>query len=300
MKDFKYIGSFGKRGDGPMELVPDSEIPIQIFLLKDTVFLSSGLKTVTFTKTGKPVSETVFHNYYSAIAPFKRNFVVLELSLDQKTHRIKIYTVMLFSSDLKNIKTLLSFESPSIGIPNRPRGFALALFTLFGVTDDHLYVFSQRQDKDIFIFNSEGKQIKTIKVGLPKLKVTESVKNEVLDYLIKSRKYKIYGLREENLKECVFFREYLPSVKVFKIKDGIITIQTYEKKGNAYRFVLMDLNGKILKSLYLPVAEYELSQLGIHTTYCFDKTNYYYLVDNADAETWELHKETFTMDDMKR
>jgi len=296
MKDFKYIGSFGKRGDGPMELVPDSEIPIQIFLLRDSVFLSSRLKAVTFTKTGKPVSETVFHDYYTSIVPFKKNYVVVQLS--DYTQNADIYNVIL-TPDFKIKRKLIAFERPLIGKKNKP-GISLPLFTFLSAANEKLYIYNQYHEKEFFIFNTEGKVIKRIKVPLPKIKVTESIKDDILEYLKMSRVYKKYGLKEETLKETVFFREYLPSVKVFKIKDGIIYIMTNEKKGKTFKFVLMDLKGKILKSLFLPVNFYDLFQIGIHTTYCFDKNTYYYLVDNADAETWELHRETFTMDDMKR
>ncbi len=298
VKDFKHIGSFGNRGDGPMELVPGRSTPIQLLLLNDKIVLSSKEKMVIYTKVGKPIYEKVFHGQYSEITPFNKNYAAVIHDVDDKDPLIHIHKVLLIAPDFKSKKTLISFESPPLG--NRHGlGFGLPLFPYLSVTDNNLYVFSLLHDKEFFIFNAEGKQIKTLKVDLPKIKVTEPIKNDVVDYLLKSRLFKNYGLKEENLKETVFLPDYLPSVRLFKIKDGIIYIQTFEKKGETYRFVLMDLKGKILKSLFLPVDTYDLVQTGVHSTFCFVKNAYYYLVDNIDSENWELHKVTFTLDQHK-
>jgi len=298
MKDFKYIGSFGKRGDGPMELVPGRTTYIQLLLLKDKIILFSEFKLVMYTREGKPIDEKVFHNSIEFIVPFGKNYAIVQYDVDQKNPLIYLFTVMLLTPDFKTKKNLLSFERAPIGVKNK-LGFAIPQFTFLSLVNNLLYVFDQQHDKEFMIFNTEGKQIKKLKVPLQGLKITESIKNEILDYMKKSRIYKSYGLKEENLKETVFFREYFPSVRVPKIKDGIIYIQTYEKKDGKYRFVLLNLKGKILKSLFLPVDVVDLVQWGQHTTYCFDKTNYYYLEDNADAETWELHKEVFTLNPSK-
>jgi len=292
MKDYKHVRRFGSRGDGPYQLVPGSEVPIQLSLLSNNIQLCSMYKMVTYSKIGKPIDEKVFHRRFLELTPIKKNFAAVELDVDPADRRVHIYSVQFIQSGFEDRKKLIQFDIPPIGVKGR-NGFGIPVFTHINVANDNLYVFSQQHDNEIFVYNADGKEIKRIKVNLPRLKVTDSVKKGIFDYLIKSKLFKIYGLEERSLDKTVFFYEYLPSFRMFKMKGGIIYLQTYEQKGDNFRFVLMDLNGKILKTLYLPVEVYDLLQMGTHTTYCFDKNTYYYLVDNDEAETWELHKVKF-------
>jgi len=298
MKDFKHTGTFGKRGDGPQEIVPSGENPIQMSVLNDSITLSSFLKMVTFTKTGKPISEKVFHTMYVSLIPFGKNFAAVKLTIDPGNLLIDIYQVLLISPDWNTKKTLLDFKRPPVIAKNQV-GITIPLFTHLAVENNLLYVFDHQHDKEFMIFNPEGKLIKTLPVGLQKIKITESIKNEVLDYLIQRKTHKKIGEKTEDFKKLVYFREYFPSVRLFKVKDGIIYIQTYEKKGKEFRFVLMDLNGKILKSLFLPVEALDILQFGSHTTFCFDKNTYYYLQENEEDENWELHSVMFSLDKSK-
>ncbi|MGE5342710.1 MAG: hypothetical protein ACM3SY_14645 [Candidatus Omnitrophota bacterium] len=289
MKGCKHIGSFGQRGEGPYELNTPFYSPARILLLSDKIILSSSNKLVVYTKKGKPIDEKIFRQGYSDLIPFKKNYVAVQVDVDQKSQLVDTYKVLLISPDLKNKELLISFVVPPIGIPNRP-GWALPLKTFINVANDNLYVFSMQQDKEIFVFNSEGKQIKRLTVDLPKIKVTEAVKNDMIDYLKSIGYGKVLRVKDEEIKNRCFFRDYLSTAKLCKIKDGIIQLETYEKREGKYQIVLMDLNGKILKKLFLPIPIYDLSPVARHTSYCFDKNTYYYLVDNDETENWELHK----------
>ncbi|MGE5342709.1 MAG: hypothetical protein ACM3SY_14640 [Candidatus Omnitrophota bacterium] len=290
MKGCKHIGSFGQRGEGPYELMHHPAFCTRLLLLNDRILFSSNHKMVVYTKKGKPIDEIIFHQFFNELMPFKKNYVTVQLDTDEKTQLTHIYKVILISPDFKNKRALITFVSPPTGHPNHGQGFTLPLYTFINVVNDNLYVFSMQHDNEIIVFNQEGKEIKRIKVNLPRLNVTESLKRDVIDYLKNIRYYKLMKVNEDELEKRVFFREDLPCFRLFKIRNGIIYLQTYVKKGNDYQFVLMDLNGKILKTLFLPINVYDFSKIGLQTTFCFDKNTYYYLVDNDETENWELHK----------
>ncbi|MGE5342705.1 MAG: hypothetical protein ACM3SY_14620 [Candidatus Omnitrophota bacterium] len=284
----RHIRSFGQRGDGPYELVP-MWFPIQLAVWDDKIMLSSLTKMVTYTKSGKPINEVVYHQIYRNLIPFQKNYVAVMEATDDKP-LVSSYKTLLISSDFKNKTTLLAFSSPPLGARDGKQGFTLPLYTFIRVINNNLYVFSMQHDNEIFVFNTEGKEIRRLKVNLPRVKVTESVKKDLVDYLKSIRYYKRMKLNEEDLESHVFLRDYLPTVRLFHIKNGIIYLQTHVKKGKDYQYVLMDLNGKILRTLFLPMNLYEINYQG---SFCFDKNTYYYLVDNDESENWELHKVTF-------
>ncbi|MGE5340156.1 MAG: hypothetical protein ACM3SY_01625 [Candidatus Omnitrophota bacterium] len=287
IKGCKHLGSFGRRGEGPYELNTPFYSPAKILLLNDRVMLSSDYKLVVYTKKGKPIDEKVFRQGYDDLIPFKNNYVGVDVEVNERLLRTS--KILLISPDFKTKKTLITFVNPPIGIPNR-MGWALPLDTFINVANDNLYVFNMQQDKEIFVFNSEGKQIKRLTVALPKIKVTEAVKNDMVDYLKSIGYGKVLRVRNEEIKNRCFFREYLSTAKLCKIKDGIIQLETYERKDGKYQIVLMDLNGKIIKKLFLPIPTYGLIEGSRFFSYCFDKNTYYYLVDNDETENWELHK----------
>ena len=74
------------------------------------------------------------------------------------------------------------------------------------------------------------------------------------------------------------------------VTDDRIYILTYKKQQENTECLIFDLKGKEQKRVYLPLPQVygtEIPIFGILNN-CF-----YYLVENEDEETWELHVKKF-------
>ena len=72
------------------------------------------------------------------------------------------------------------------------------------------------------------------------------------------------------------------------VADKKVYIQTYLKENGKDEFFIYDLNGKFLKRLFLPVV-YRNSLKPF--PYTIMNNRLYQLIENEDAEVWELHAE---------
>ena len=86
------------------------------------------------------------------------------------------------------------------------------------------------------------------------------------------------------------FPDHIPALRSFLGKEDKIYAYTYNRKDNLSEFILMDTNkNEIVKKLYLPTAERNFVQLSVNRIYTIKDNRYYYLLDNYEEETWDLH-----------
>ena len=74
---------------------------------------------------------------------------------------------------------------------------------------------------------------------------------------------------------------YLPDINDYWINNDKIYVKTYDLKNKTEKYIIMDLNGKIIKIVYLPI-----SYIG---TFAFYDNKFYYLKDNGKNESWDLY-----------
>ncbi|NIM12463.1 MAG: 6-bladed beta-propeller [Candidatus Aminicenantes bacterium] len=286
LSDYQLLRKFGKKGEGPGEFLPSREIPIQLQFFKDFLVLNSTTKIAYFTKQGKLVKEKNIPFTFTQILPFGNNYGVVKFTATQ--NHAQTYSVILYDANFREIKKLYSSTRPR---PSQAeRGIKIPKLIYIGSTGNKLFVVDQKDDSYIRVFDLSGKPLKPIKTNLPRLKVDESIKKEFLEWFQTSKFYKIFGVRVEELKRVLHFPEYLPAIRIFRLKGGIFYIQTYKTKdNNQSEFIFLDINGNQLNRIYLPSGEMRKVQIGTHMPYSFVRGRYYYLVENVDSEEWELH-----------
>jgi len=286
--DYRLLRKFGKKGEGPGEFLPGGEIPIQLQFFKDFLVLNSTRKIAYFTRQGKLVKEKNIPFTFTQILPFGSNYGVVKFTATQ--NHSQMYSVILYDANFREIKKLYSSTRPR---PSRAeRGIKIPKLIYIDSTGNELFVVDQKDDSYIRVFDLSGKPLKPIKTNLPRLKVDESIKNEFLEWFQTSKFYKVYGVRGEELKRVLHFPEFLPAIRIFRLKGGIFYIQTYKTKdNNQSEFIFLNINGNQLNRIYLPSGEMRKVQIGPHMLYSFVRGRYYYLVENVDREEWELHME---------
>ena len=76
-------------------------------------------------------------------------------------------------------------------------------------------------------------------------------------------------------------KKYVPDMNNFWVTDNRIYVKTYELKDRTEKYVIMDIKGNTIKTVFLPWSFKELL--------AFNNNTFYYLEDSEEEESWVLH-----------
>ncbi len=136
----------------------------------------------------------------------------------------------------------------------------------------------------ILVFTHTGEKYSTIDYKYEKIKLESTHKKQVLNFYRTNPQIKHNWERIKNLIE---FPNTFPDIQQCTVKDGKIYVQTYRKKENQAEFFIFDLKGKLLRKLFLPLAD-----MNILKTYPYTIKNnmLYQLIEDEEKEVWTLHR----------
>ncbi|UCH97762.1 MAG: hypothetical protein JSV88_13165 [Candidatus Aminicenantes bacterium] len=278
LKDYRLLRKFGKKGEGPGKLSPNSEVPLAMNIFNGDVFLNSQIKMIRFSKTGEIIKEQQIPFSFQII-PFGKNYVSIKLTV---RHNMPTFNVILYDSRFNNLKALYSRER----IPRSRRG-KLPLppeLIIIRSSGDKLFVFDQKKDFYINVYDTEGNQLAPIKMDSRKIKVTDSFKKDALEWF---KLHPSFKMVTEELREMIYFPDYLPVMRNFLVKDQKIYVQTYNTRDNLSEFITLNLKGELIKQVFLPGCENSPVQFTASNIFTFFNENYYYLEDHKGE--WSLH-----------
>jgi hypothetical protein len=90
---------------------------------------------------------------------------------------------------------------------------------------------------------------------------------------------------QRRLKGLLKFPEYFPVIRAFHVADDRIYILTYKEDKGKSEWLIMDMQGKLVKKIFLPVSF--MNVLDIYP-YTVEGGKLYQLIENEDEE-WKLH-----------
>jgi hypothetical protein len=284
LKDYRLVRQFGKRGEGPGELIPDREMPPQLQLVNDKICLNSFNKMIYYSHQGKMLNERRVDFYAPQMRPVGNNYAIVKVSNDGDG--MQTFKVILLDAGLKELKTLYqrSRRHPmSFGKMDIPPSFVF-----IRSFEDKVFVMDQAKGFTILVFNKNGDLLKTIEKDYKPIKMSEAYKKEIMEWL---GRHPLFKEAPPELKNMIHLTEDLPVIRNFLVKDHKIYVRTYLQKNGLGEFFIFDENGKELKHIFLPEGDIEKIQGNPNSTYAFKGDKYYYVVDNSDSEVWELHVE---------
>ena len=82
------------------------------------------------------------------------------------------------------------------------------------------------------------------------------------------------------------YPEYLPVVWYFKAADEKIYIFTHKTKNKKQEILVLDMKGKLLNRLYLPMVRWDIMGL---MPFTIKNDRLYQLVENEETEQCDLH-----------
>jgi hypothetical protein len=293
LKDLKLLNRFGKKGEGPGELSVTPGINNTIVPLVDRLFVEGFRKVMLLSNKGELIKETRKKTQIFKTLPLGDNFAALRMKAANKEKKIYL-ALSLFDNKMDMLKDI--FE---VYFVDGDKDILMAPDAIhFAVYKGRLYVENSAKGFVIDVYDNQGNLLYTIDKKILPLKYTKQhfeagiqqlKDDDLIQMIIKST-----GGWESFEKQTTFVSpDYLPTIQDITVQDDKIYILTYETEGEKEKHIIMDLKGKILQSLFLPMSKktsYVNRSLGRDNRfYGYCGNNYYYLLENEDNEEWELH-----------
>ncbi len=270
-EDFKLKEKFGKKGEGPGELIK----PFYIIPIKEKLYINSMGKVSYYTKKGEFLSEmkngTGARNFFplsNGFAGFINNIADKEI----------FFTVNLYGHNLEFVKELYREQTP-VKMAGKIELFRRAF--MHKTYKDRIYI----SGKDGFVIDcldTTGKLLFTIKRdNFKKHKITAEDKKNANKYF-KLR----YGDAFEQFKHQIVYPEYFPEIRQFNIADDRIYILPYEWNETGLKFYIYSTEGRFLSEQFIPLKlKYSMQPY----PFVIKDNRVFQLVENEDTEEWELH-----------
>ncbi len=294
---FKHLKQFGRKGEGPGEFKYTPLLtPYDDFLL-----INNWGKLMFYSPDGSLQKETKLpFNYFYLnfpLLPIEGNYAGFQMKVEKTGSKpTPMFVLKLYGPGLELVKEFGKKISPYLPPPPPPgvkpaqkMDFPVISGTLdFAIAGDKIFVADTNNGFFISVYDSTGSHLYDIEKEYKKIPVPGKFKENFM---------KKQQAREnwEQLKSAYnyIFPKYYPAFSTFKVRDGKIYAATYEKENNNYKLVVMDLKGKELKSSFVfPINPQDRALWGfplLSTEFDISNGHIYYLQENEDEETWELH-----------
>ncbi len=281
LADYRFLRKFGQTGEGPGEVQP---LPDSFFEIHKNKVITNGLcKIAYFSPGGDHLEDKKYSFMALKHLHVGDNLAFLRFNFNQKDTE-QSFDVVLHDSQLKKIKSLYSMKQPSV--TKLKKIMEPLVMVHIAAAGDRLFVFDQSGGFRIQVFDAAGKKLKSIDVPYEKLPVTEAFKKSVIDFLKQNKSTREIPLLEQN----IGFYDTMPVMKSFQVVENKIYVQTYKEKDGRMEFYILDLDGKVLKKVFLPVGLYPRTGGTGDVTFSFKGDYCYYLAEDTAEEVWELHR----------
>jgi hypothetical protein len=284
LKDYKLVKKFGKSGEGPQEFKINQAggIPLIVDAQTENLVITSIGKVSYFTKKGKFIKEEKLPGGAmggALIQPMGNHYFYLGFGREEKTVFAAVKMADLQFKEPKELLRVKHFYQP--GGKFKPMGQILNFQT--DTKCKHIVIDST--DGNLHIFGPDGKKKLTFTPDLKPVKLTDKVKEDIINYFKTEPRLKAMW---QSLKNNTQFDSHFRTIQFTNIADCKIYAFTFEKKDGDTLLLVFDKNGKLLKKTYLPVV-YRSPLMAFPIA--FKNDTFYQVVANDEDDTWELHVE---------
>lgn len=288
LKDYRLKKKFGKQGEGPQEFklsslgIEGHKICFRIF--PDSIFVSSEKKVSYFSRKGEFIKEKrIYEPLVLDLTPIGEIGETFVGRNYKAIGNIPYFSVDLFNKEGKKIKEICKHQIPYYKKENMVLWQLVSKLPEFKTDGQRIFV-AGGGDFILDIYSSKGEKIKVIKQKYKKREITNPERIEILETW--KRDYPFIKRRWDVFKKMINVPGYFPALRTFSVSDKKIYVQTCNIEESKTRFVILDLDGRFIRQVYLPLRYRNIIK---HFPYTIDKNMLYQLVENEDTDTWELH-----------
>ena len=277
VKNYRLIKRFGKRGEGPEEFIP-YRLGLLINVVNKNIFISSMGKMSVFSKNGIFKKE-IKASSGKEFQPLDFNFIGWEFYQEDKT---TYRGINIYDSYLKKKKEITRL----VHSVQEGKGFKIFSARLILKTYKNQIFMSGGEEFIIDRYNKNEKKLLSINQEYKKIRIKDKDKKNVMDFFKTDRRYK---KDYEIIKKLIRFPDYFPCIRSFFISDDKIYVRTYNQSEEEAEFFIFNLNGRLIKKLFLPITAQNPKVLFLSYPYTINNEKIYELIDNVEREEWELH-----------
>lgn len=273
LNDFKLQKKFGSAGEGPREFKRYASV----FVQPDQLIIRSLGRISFFTRQGDFIKETnVSPGTGVAFQPVGDQYVGRKNFMEEN---INYQSFNIYDSKFKMIKEIYRKEHDF----QMGKGFKIPTEAFdCSVYRGRIFI-AGKAGLDIDVFDKNGNRLYTIRHDIENVKFTQAHKERILDFFkTNPRTKQVYEFLKNQLK----FPDYFPVVREFIVTDGKIYVLTSNQQENKTEFLILDVNGKLLKRQFLA---FHYKQLIEPSPYTIHNGKLYQLLEDPDEEEWELH-----------
>lgn len=284
LKDYRLVKRFGRAGEGPQEFNVNprkSAGSVFIFLHTDYLLVNSRGKVSYFSKAGKFIKESRVNSRGTRFQPLGKQFAGEGFSRENNI----LYNIRnIYDSNFKRGKELYRRKAFSQLEGDMNPFYMVSPITR--VYDDKVFI-NDDEELKIHVFDSRGNKLSSIGCQYKKLVITDEYKKKIRHWY---KTYRYFKDRYQLWKNRLKFPEHFPATRWFDVADHKIYVLTHKKKNKKSEFIILDLDGKFLKTVMVPLVEKDER---LWYPYTIKNEKLYQLVENHDQEEWELHVTTF-------
>lgn len=273
--DGKFQKKFGQKGEGPMEFMvtPDSG-GLQIEILPDAVMATSIGKVSFFKRDGEFIRVIKAPRGVAFYRPLGDRFAGLGFAMDNS---VLMATMNIYDGKLEKVMEMYRQKNPY------QQGQKMNPF----LTPPMPYTWKDTIVVDtrtgpILVFNGKGEKTAVIDHPFKPIELTAQHKEQVMDFYRTNPAIKDNFERIKNMIECP---GTFPNIQQTTVVDGKIYAQTYRRDQGKAEFFIFDFSGKLLKHIFLPLADMNLLQPAPYHI-CNDVL--YQVKEDLEKEQWTL------------
>ncbi len=286
LKDFGLIRKIGGPGEGPGEFKPADFWYNSVTVLPEYVFVDGNDKIVYFSKDGRLLREAKKPLGASRMVPVGMNFAAVKL--DHIEADVQYQCLHLYDAKGKLLKELCRQESPVQSMTRRTEMIPDVLN--FAVWGDKIFVEKSREGFVIDVYDSGGSPQYRIEKKFEKIAVTKDHENEAIEKFKTDPFVKRIGFEEFKRFSQFVWPDALPAIRDFTVADGKIYVRTSGTRDGNESWMILDLKGSTLNSVYLPPADSAPLMAALYGVnyYAVHDDKFYFIKDNEKTDEWEL------------
>lgn len=279
LKDFKLIKKFGKQGEGPTEFMLNAQRGTGTLFLSvhsEDITVNSFGKITWFTKDGIFKKASMIQSIFlGEVQPFGNNLIGIKSKFGQESWMI----LCLYDHKFNELKEIVKVPHPF-----RPgKGLHLLKDNPRTIVYENKLFAAWDKDFIIRVFDTDTNELYTIKRDEKKRKITDDFKKKVIDYIKTAPETK----NAFEFLKPITFPEYTPAIAGMTVSDNRLYVITFiEDENENGECLIMDLKGKLLKRLFLPLKK---STPLLSYPYFIHEGSIHQIVENEEEEQWELH-----------
>ena len=289
-KDFHPVKKFGSSGEGPKEFRQFAGV----YIRGDDLIVCDLGKALIYTKDGNYKKEIKARNsIWRELMPVGNKFIGKGRFNEDK---IEYISLNLYDADLNYEKRLLKYPFWGQGYLGKMNDLVDYRNIQYIPYKGSIFVKPEKNAFILDVYDTSGKKLYRIQRDYEKIPVTDADIKRYHDYF---RTYSKARRNYEQIKKELGFYAVFPAIRTFTVADDKIYVVTYKVREGDSEVLVLDLKGKLLKTVFLPLfktdelffrsIENNIFRRINNSTFAIKDGKLYQLITDEEAESWELH-----------